>query len=318
MKKLILFSLVILAITSNAQPVLTAVNSNPVVGDAFKWNLGNNVSSPGNAGENQTWDFSSLTSSYTENDSTYAPSATPYYVTFPSANASVYDGISMYGYYNTNVDSLTFFGNKDNSNNTYICSDPQQILIYPLTYNSTFIDNFSAISTSSGTTTTITETDTILSDGYGTLKLPSGTFTNVLRIKRTGLSTQVTDGVTNYYQVKMYFWYSPGTHLYILRMSYNSGSYRPIYRSGISTDIIENKEYVNDIVMFPNPTSDNISIITKQNSDIEFLNIEGQIIKKLKITDNKTDIDISDFASGVYIIRAQSDSGITTEKFIKE
>ena len=83
--------------------------------------------------------------------------------------------------------------------------------------------------------------------------------------------------------------------------------------SGINENSLPNK-----IKVFPNPATDNIIIESPQQAVIEISNIEGQIINRLKIKDNKTDIDISDFASGVYIIRAQTDSGIKTEKFIKE
>jgi len=78
--------------------------------------------------------------------------------------------------------------------------------------------------------------------------------------------------------------------------------------------------YNNDdiISLFPNPATDNIIIEILHKSEIEISNIEGQTIKRLKTKDNKKDIDISDFVSGVYIIRAQTDSGITTRKFIKE
>ncbi len=72
------------------------------------------------------------------------------------------------------------------------------------------------------------------------------------------------------------------------------------------------------IEIYPNPVTNNITIETKQKPEIEILNIEGQIIKRLKIKDNKTDIDISDFASGVYIIKVQTEKGIMTGKFIKE
>ena len=65
-------------------------------------------------------------------------------------------------------------------------------------------------------------------------------------------------------------------------------------------------------------TSNNILIETSQKSEIEITNIEGQIIKRLKIKDNKTDIDISAFSSGVYIIQAKTNNGIITKKFIKE
>jgi hypothetical protein len=81
---------------------------------------------------------------------------------------------------------------------------------------------------------------------------------------------------------------------------------------------LDENSSLNNISIFPNPVNDNITIITNVNSIIEFLNIQGQIIKRIKLNDTKTNIDISDFSSGVYIIRAQTDSGITTEKFIKE
>jgi len=70
--------------------------------------------------------------------------------------------------------------------------------------------------------------------------------------------------------------------------------------------------------IYPNPVTNNITIETSEKSTIEILNIPGQTIKKFKIKDNIIDIDISDFASGVYIIRAQTEKGITTKKFIKE
>jgi hypothetical protein len=73
-----------------------------------------------------------------------------------------------------------------------------------------------------------------------------------------------------------------------------------------------------DFIVSPNPSTDNLSIIVSERTEIEISNIEGQIIQRLKTIDNKTDIDISDFTNGVYIIRAQTGKGITTKKFIKE
>jgi len=86
----------------------------------------------------------------------------------------------------------------------------------------------------------------------------------------------------------------------------------------ISTDGINDISLNDKFFVYPNPAVDNLIIEALQKATIEISNIEGQIIKRLKTKDIKTDIDISDFASGVYIIRAMTDSGITTRKFIKE
>jgi hypothetical protein len=70
--------------------------------------------------------------------------------------------------------------------------------------------------------------------------------------------------------------------------------------------------------IYPNPAEEYVTIETPEIALIEISNIEGQIITRLNINDNKAVIDISDFSSGVYIIRAQTNSGVTTKEFIKE
>jgi photosystem II stability/assembly factor-like uncharacterized protein len=82
---------------------------------------------------------------------------------------------------------------------------------------------------------------------------------------------------------------------------------------------------INDISMkeqglkvFPNPASNIITVIVPNKASTEILNIQGQIIRRLEIKDHKTDIDISGFSSGVYIIKATTDNCTTTKLFIKE
>ena len=72
------------------------------------------------------------------------------------------------------------------------------------------------------------------------------------------------------------------------------------------------------MIVYPNPAKNIITIESKQNLEIEIFSIEGQKIKSLKLMNNKTDIDVLEFASGVYIINAMTEKGIVTHKFIKE
>ena len=72
------------------------------------------------------------------------------------------------------------------------------------------------------------------------------------------------------------------------------------------------------MIVYPNPAKNIITIESKQNLEIEIFSIEGQKIKSFKLINNKTDIDVLDLASGVYILNALTDKGIVTHKFIKE
>ena len=76
------------------------------------------------------------------------------------------------------------------------------------------------------------------------------------------------------------------------------------------------KNYPNkDIYIIPNPAKDHITIEISEKSDLEISNIHGQIIKRIESLTGNADIDISGFASGVYIIRALTNKGIITKKF---
>jgi hypothetical protein len=92
-----------------------------------------------------------------------------------------------------------------------------------------------------------------------------------------------------------------------------------IWRRSISemTVINELNNSLN-ISIYPNPTSDNITIETPQKSEIEILNIQGQSIKSFTAISNKTTIDVSGFAKGLYILKVKTEKGIAVNKFVKE
>lgn len=70
--------------------------------------------------------------------------------------------------------------------------------------------------------------------------------------------------------------------------------------------------------IYPNPVTDKIRIINSQKTEIEIMNIEGQIVNKINCSDLNTTIDLRDLSSGVYFIKAVSEKAITVKKFIKE
>lgn len=79
-------------------------------------------------------------------------------------------------------------------------------------------------------------------------------------------------------------------------------------------------EYENDIAIsvYPNPSNDFITIDFPQKAIIEILNIEGQVLETINCISKETTIDLENYSSGIYLIKAITDTDILTKKFIKE
>ncbi len=73
--------------------------------------------------------------------------------------------------------------------------------------------------------------------------------------------------------------------------------------------------------IFPNPTRSYIKITlnnTINDTDIELLSLTGKLIKKFKAKQNQVlSVDISDLASGMYLLKVSSDGGSQIRKIIK-
>lgn len=88
-----------------------------------------------------------------------------------------------------------------------------------------------------------------------------------------------------------------------------------------SSSIITEINYLNNssnISIFPNPSSDYITVSIPDKATIEILNINGQIISSLYSDSRQTTFDLTDLNGGIYIVRVKTDKEIITKKFIKE
>ena len=73
-----------------------------------------------------------------------------------------------------------------------------------------------------------------------------------------------------------------------------------------------------DIKIYPNPAKDNIVIEGISEAKIELYNLQGQFIKNMKASGNKTSMDLSDVNNGVYSIRITTDERIIVKKIQKQ
>ena len=113
----------------------------------------------------------------------------------------------------------------------------------------------------------------------------------------------------------------------LLKMISNYGDYN-------QAQITTNKSYsstINDNIIisnlffeiFPNPVINNISVKLLQftdfrNSFISIYNLQGQLLLQQVIKKPQTEIDISRFAKGMYIVKVKNDREMMQSKFVKE
>jgi hypothetical protein len=74
----------------------------------------------------------------------------------------------------------------------------------------------------------------------------------------------------------------------------------------------------NFLSIYPNPTSNYITIEAPATGRISITNLNGQQLITRQITEPKTQIDIRNLPSGVYFVRLTDDRTVEVRKFIKQ
>ncbi len=163
-----------------AQPTLTAANNVPSGGDVFSVSIGTSTNN-GTPGANQLWGFWALMETGAHDIRYYDASVSGSSASMPTATLLGTDGGTDTAWYAVTANGLEQVGERT-SLGLAPYSDGILRVKYPCTYNTAWSDNSFATYTTFGQNVTRTGTIDALADGYGTLQLPSGEFTNVLRV----------------------------------------------------------------------------------------------------------------------------------------
>ncbi|PCJ00449.1 MAG: hypothetical protein COB15_02775 [Flavobacteriales bacterium] len=86
----------------------------------------------------------------------------------------------------------------------------------------------------------------------------------------------------------------------------------------LATSIDNEVTTSSNISLYPNPSSNQLTIISSQLNidEISIINITGKTIKT--ITNNSNLINVSDLSKGIYFLQIKSNDRVITKKFIKE
>lgn len=193
-----------------AQPTLTRTANFPSVGDAFnRINCDTVGVAAGTAGANQTWNFSNLQQANSFQSGDFVlPSATNFAGNFPTANiAEAYSGGSV-NYFNATTAKTEIVGfvsvNQQGQASLVTFSNPQTTMQYPFTFGDSFTDDANRqYDVYTGTVNTQTT-----ADAYGTITLPNGVFSDVLRTRTVVNILDTAPGTTFGIDDIVYEWWS--------------------------------------------------------------------------------------------------------------
>ena len=139
--------------------------------------------------------------------------------------------------------------------------------------------------------------------------------------------TLVSDSSGGYWILRNSYSTSWGNNGY-LYISYGSDcvganadyiDYKGGTNSGINSYTVNR---TNDILIYPNPANDIITIeensLINKNGLISIYNIQGQIVLEQTLQDAKSQIDISSLEKGVYFVKVNNRNGMQVRKVVKD
>lgn len=307
MKKTTLILLQLFAGFAYGQPTLNSSDFNNLSNVSIQYYvLGLPTFSPGNAGENQVWDFSGLNFSQANGSNlTYSDCSTiPQSINLPDNLCKSYEGnmIDFYHLVPNKLELISKFNGISNFN--YI--DYETIFEFPFNYNYSFTDTYESIGT--------IYTNTITYDSYGTLITPYGTVNNVIRSKK-----QTTTNTTQITVPDSYIWFTVNPFRPILEGSIGTFQNVKFYiPQNLVTSQVDEKL---NFMILPNPTNSNLQIQNHTNYEgkIKLFDMFGKLILIQNLKDTIQNININNLNNGLYLLIIENENGkiIKSEKIIK-
>lgn len=295
---------------------------------------------PGNGGPSQTWDYSSLKNVRQDTTPYVSPSATPYASSFPNATVAVYSIVTGAGtYLETSSSALKLDGGVlllPGSATPIISQNnpPRIIMKYPTTFMTSFKDSSKSEATFSGASFGV---DSIrfrnktvaqdTADGYGSVKNPQTTYASSLRMKGVSFSYDTIDikipfaGWSNYRKTitktVKYEWYAQGKTFPVVTLIMDTletivtGAKYWVDPS-LVTSISGRNNLSEGVTLYPNPVSDELTVITSGNTGkLEVFDVTGRSTGLFRLTGSPSlKINTSGYSKGMYLYKLTDEKGV--------
>lgn len=271
---------------------------------------------PGNSGSNITWNFANATDDSTEVVSYVPPQSTANFASFSTSTAAQPTGSGNYTYFKCNSSGIELMGVTAGAD-LLVYQNSERIMGYPCSFNSQWVDAFSANFTISGFTIDRSGTITGNADGFGSVTMPYGTVNNILRVKTTEVYSDVTPFGNIDYDFETWFYYRPGVHSPVVSVRdyviTTLGSPQTVQTADwldqSAVGVEDMLRYAIGVDVFPNPARDNVSVVFgadgAQGLRLDLIDAAGRVVMRQDLGRRgagiqRQDIDISALAPGLY------------------
>lgn len=307
-----------------AQPTLTQPGNGAVPGLSFNLHYAP-LAPPGSAGPDATWDFSSLIVDSTDVVEWVLPGETPSGALFPAATvAELWDVIS----YSQVSSSGHYVVGTDEQGTIVTYSDPRQAVPFPCTYQTTWNDAYVGDYTIFGLPVVRTGNYGGTADGYGTVQMPWGTVTDVLRIHIIAHQEDVTDFGTLYLDIDAYQYFVASSAWPVVEVTSATASsiagtfitaytlWRPDLGTGLSAPIAN----TGVLRTWPNPVVNTLNVAWDAAGQrmLHILDARGRVVRTTTVNGTLHALDLADLPPGLYTLRCTDAAGSTAQRFVKE
>lgn len=340
MKQLPLTSICILAFVSVwAQPVLTSESFYGSGDFVLAYDVSSENLNDGPDGTNQTWDFSQLPTIQESSHwggSVVAPSTLDDFDFYTGANIAMVLNNGEIRYWSNDEQQLAAIGQGGDHDLLHL-NNSNVLLEYPFTMGSTTSDEASGTLYSACRTYDWQSTSETQAVGYGTLLLPSGTFENVLKVRRISFTskTETEHGFERENNIVEHYWFQPGTPgpLFYMRSWSNNGC--PGSNEGLEAFYTVNdnvstgtEDIVNEnlsLNVFPNPANGNTHLNVRSDKEIigniwisDMLGHRViQVDEMSRIHESRLySIDLTDLQPGMYVLNLRTEGVYKSRKLI--
>lgn len=322
------FFFLLLPVLAMAQaPVLTA-STNAVAGDRFTI-YRTDTFVAGFGGTGVTWHFDTLATYSTDTVLADTCSASPYCAFFPGSNLYTHRPSDTFSSY-CNVSSTVFSLTGGWYTDPIPYDNPEDLLRFPLTMPGSFKDTFSAYFTSAGYSYHRWGTIQVTADAWGTLILPGGTYSNVLRVRTNEYfddSTMVSGSpFAWHYNTVTYTWYAPDVHVELLNLgkTYRNGMLVSISSYFTKPFLVAVKDpALQDAVaqLYPNPATNEYTIhsdaIFATGSWAELYDMRGALVSRHSLQGHDVTVPVGQITPGLYQCRIYvTGKGVEVKKLV--
>ena len=190
---------------------------------------------------------------------------------------------------------------------SYVYHVPVPYFVFPIKFGEQ-VNVSRPIMNAGGTIKTGTVTRTWTYDGYGTVKFPYGSQSNVFRIYSKQIDSLTVNGILiNATVTEELIWIRESDGIPVLRLQKQGASNMYAwYTSTLGISSVDESIEKDNFTIYPNPSSE--YIVVNSHASINGINMiitdyMGRVVKEKKIISNSERIDIQHLSSGLYFLQ---------------